>query len=99
MSDLSYEASRVMNEAQQADRYLRLVFRNEAEWERAKTRFAELKRSYTGGLIKGTAAYADAETKASSDQRIKKAIGDCAYYRSEMLAYMELYRLAKEHSR
>ncbi len=96
MSDLSYEASRVMNDTQQADRYLRLIFRNEAEWERSKTRFAELKRSYTHGLTPGSEAYADAETKASGDPRVKKAISDCTYYRTEMLAYLELYRLVKE---
>jgi hypothetical protein len=95
MSSLDYEESRVLGPADQCRRYLRLVYVNEAEWERSKTRFAELKGSYTKGLAKGTAAYADAETRASSDPRIKKAISDCAYHRSEMLAYMELYRLAR----
>ena len=96
MSDLSYEASRVMNDAQQADRYLRLAFRNEAEWERAKIRFAKVKKSYTHGLTPGSEAFADAETKASGDPRVKKAVGDTAYYRAEMLAYLELYRLTRE---
>lgn len=56
-------------------------------WEDAKDEYALIKASYTAGLKWDPGALANAEFRASSDPRIKKAISDCAHYRAETQAY------------
>lgn len=56
-------------------------------WEAAKKEYVDVKSVYTQGLKHDKVMLANAEYKAASDPRIKKAISDCAHYRAETQAY------------
>jgi DNA polymerase/3'-5' exonuclease PolX len=56
------------------------------KWENAKDDFVALRASYTEGELTNL-ELGIALDRAGSDDRVKKAIKDTAYYRSEAMAY------------
>lgn len=56
------------------------------KWENAKADFANLRGSYTDEEMTNL-ELGIALDRAGSDDRVKKAIKDTAYYRSEAMAY------------
>lgn len=56
------------------------------KWENAKDDFVNLRASYTEGDLTNL-ELGIALDRAGSDDRVKKAIKDTAYYRSEAMAY------------